>query len=340
MSDVDAEFLGEEGLGVTGKARMEAAYGSGDGDEELTAQVAQSNVVGGTIFEQVYRPWKGELNPRWMRNWSILRYHLLGIVKSGYKPWGWPMRMALFGCLIVSMGGLGLAFIGTAIGEEEMYRLFGVSRGNLYGHVLGFLPRNAICFPIITALLIGGMISEDRRNGTSAIYFSRPIDRRDYTAMKFLSVAIILGVLIVGTLALYYIGDMIMRGEGWAWLLDTFPSFLIAAIAGCILVFTYTNIGLSLSSVSQGRFFPAVAFLAIILGTKLLAFLVWNLFERSIIYLISPFDCIAHVAQSLMGLSSTYSHPWTWSLVSILVMNAFAMYILTSRVASMEVSRE
>ncbi|MBT6971902.1 MAG: hypothetical protein HOA04_02235, partial [Euryarchaeota archaeon] len=77
---VDAEFLGQEGLAVTGKARMEAAYGSGDGDEELTAQVAQSSVVGGTIFEQKYRPWRGELNPRWMRNWSILRHHLLGIV--------------------------------------------------------------------------------------------------------------------------------------------------------------------------------------------------------------------------------------------------------------------
>ena len=341
MSDeVDAEFMGQKGTGVSGKARLEAAYGSGDGDEDLTAQVAQASVVGGTIFEQTYRPWKGQLNRRWMRNWSILRHHLLGIFKKGHRPWNGWMRMALLFCFIIAMGDLGLAFLGTIIGETELYRLFGVSRGNLYGHVLGFFPRNAICFPIITALLIGSMISEDRRHGTSAIYFSRPINRRDYTAMKFLTVAIILGLLIVGTLTLYYLGDILMRGEGWSWLLDTFPLFLAAAFAGCILIFTYTSIGLALSSVSQGRFFPAIAFLAIILGTKLLAFLVWQLFERSIIYLISPYDSIAHLGQTMLGLSSDYSHPWTWSLVSVIAMNACALYVLTSRVASMEVSRD
>ena len=41
------------------------------------------------------------------------------------------------------------------------------------------------------------MISDDRRNGTSAIYFSRPVNRIDYTAMKYLSSAVVLGFVIV-----------------------------------------------------------------------------------------------------------------------------------------------
>ena len=61
-TEVDAEFLGEEGQAVSGTSRMEAAYGSGDGDEELTAQVAQSGVVAGTIFDTSYRPWRGEFH--------------------------------------------------------------------------------------------------------------------------------------------------------------------------------------------------------------------------------------------------------------------------------------
>ncbi len=340
VDSIDAEFLGEEGKAISGTSRMEAAYGSGDGDDDLTAQVAKTGVVAGTIFDTSYRPWRGELNPRWMRNWSILRHHLLGFVKKGHRPWSIWMKLALFGCLIGAMGDLAMAFLGTVIGDTDLYRFFGVSRGNLYGHVLGFFPRNALCFPLIAALLIGGMISEDRRHGTSAIYFSRPIERRDYTAMKFLTVAIVLSILIVGTLAIYYLGDILLRGEGWSWLLDTFPMFLAAALAGFLLVFTYTSIGLALSSVSQGRFFPAVAFLAIFLVTKLLAFLIWQLFERSVIYLISPYDCIAHLGQTMLGLSSSYEHPWTWSLVSILVINAVALYVLTSRVSSMEVTRE
>ena len=72
----EAEFMGEAGA-VTGKARMEAAYGSGAGEGQGMAMVAQSATVeAGTIFHQVYRPWRGNLNPRWVRNWSIFRHHV------------------------------------------------------------------------------------------------------------------------------------------------------------------------------------------------------------------------------------------------------------------------
>ena len=52
-SPSEAEFMGEAGA-VTGKARMEAAYGAGDGEGQGMAMVAQSATVeAGTIFHQV-----------------------------------------------------------------------------------------------------------------------------------------------------------------------------------------------------------------------------------------------------------------------------------------------
>ena len=66
------EFMGESGLQVTGQSRLEAAYGSGDGDEDGMAVVAKTGQVEvGTYFHQTYRTWRGELNSRWVRNWSI-----------------------------------------------------------------------------------------------------------------------------------------------------------------------------------------------------------------------------------------------------------------------------
>ncbi|HJM44534.1 MAG TPA: ABC transporter permease subunit [Candidatus Poseidoniaceae archaeon] len=338
---IDSEFLGKEGANVTGFSRMEAAYGSGDGDEEAIAAVASSaNAEVGTIFEQIYRPWNGTLNTRWVRNWSILRHHIYGMFSKGHRPWGWPVRISLLILLLGSMNDLFLSFLGNATGVEELSRLFSPSRENLYAHVLGFFPRNVFCFPIAAALLVGGMISEDRKNGTSAIYFSRPVNRTDYTVMKFVSVAILLSILIVGTLAIYYIGDLVLSGEGWAYVLDTFPLFFAAGVAGFFLVFTYSSIGLALSSVSRGKFFPAIALLGIILGTKFIAFLISQLYDDSIVYLLSPYDCIAHLGQKMMGVSSTYEHPYTWSLVAIIIMNSISLYVLTARVSSMEVTRE
>ena len=338
----DAEFMGEKGGVVTGRGRMEAAFGTGDGDETATAQVAQvsSEVQTGTIFHQVYRPWRGTLNSRWVRNWAILRYHIYGLFSKGHKPWPVMTKLVLFGVLITSIGDLLMLTVGAATGVEAIERLAGISRGNLYGHVLSFWFRNACTYPIVTALIIGGMISEDRRNGTSALYFSRPINRRDYAAMKFLSVAIILSVVVLFTLSAYYLGAILVGGEGWSYVMDTGLLFLGAFAAGTLLVFTYTSIGLALSSVSSGKFFPAVAFIGLILGTKMVAFLIWALFDSSAIYLISPYDNLAHVGQWMLGLNHTYEHPASWSLVMLITMNAVSLYILSARVSSLEVTRE
>ena len=338
----EAEFMGEAGLAVTGQSRLEAAFGSGEGDDTAVAQVAQvaSETSVGTIFHQVYRPWNGKLNTRWVRNWAILRYHIYGLFSKGHKPWPVITKLVLFGVLITSLGDLVLLAVGAASGTEEISRLAGISRGNLYGHVLSFWFRNACTYPIVTALIIGGIISEDRRNGTSALYFSRPVNRRDYAAMKYLSVATILGVVVLFTLFAYYVGAILVNGEGWAYLIDTGLLFLGAFAAGTILVITYTSIGVALSSISQGKFFPAVSFLGLILGTKMVAFLIFWLFDSSAIYLISPYDNVAHVGQWMLGLNYTYEHPASWSLVMLLVINAVSLYILSARVSSLEVTRE
>ena len=325
---------------VTGQSRMDSAWGSGGGDEDVTANVAKATVESGQIFEQIYQPWRGELNPRWMRNWSILRHHLLGVVKKGHRPWGIFTRLALLVILLASCSDVLLTLLAGVIGESELYSIFGVNRDNLYGHVLGFFPRNVLYYPVIAALLVGGMISEDRAHGTSALYFSRPISRLDYASMKFLSISIILFLTINGTLALYYFIDILVMGRGWSWIIDTFPFFLSAFFGGILISFTYTAIGLALSSVSKGRFFPGIGLIAVIMGTRTLAAIVNGLFDKTILYVISPFDCVAHVTQALMGIEMTYDHPWTWSLASVIAINGMALYILASRISSLEVTRE
>tara|TARA_B100000029_G_scaffold423320_1_gene430440 strand:+ start:17 stop:607 length:591 start_codon:yes stop_codon:yes gene_type:complete len=195
-------------------------------------------------------------------------------------------------------------------------------------------------WPLLTAVVVGGMISDDRQHGTSAIYFSRPISRLDYTAMKYLSVAVILGFVIVFSYFAYYTSAIVFKAEGWAYLSDTLPIFLSGMLAGTILVITYTSIGLALSSISQSRFFAAIGFLSIIYGTKIVSQLVESAFGTTFLYIISPYDCLAHLGQYLLGLPLNYDHPVSFSVVAILLMNSVSVWILVSRVTSLEVTRE
>ncbi len=68
---------------VLGQARMDVAWGSNTGDEHPEEIQSANTAQSGQIFEQHYTPWRGQLNPRWMRNWAILRHHLLGIFRKG-----------------------------------------------------------------------------------------------------------------------------------------------------------------------------------------------------------------------------------------------------------------
>ena len=156
-------------------------------------------------------------------------------------------------------------------------------------------------YPLVAALLVGGVISEDRSNGTSALYFSRPINRFDYVGMKYLAVATIQSVIIIGTLFLYYLVDILAMGRGWAWILDTFPLFLTTFFCAPALDYQPTRVlALHFLLFLEANFSLESPFLPLLLGTKTLAAIVEGLFDRSILYLISPYDSVAHVGQALL----------------------------------------
>ena len=334
-----AKEVGIEG----GKTRMEVAFGAGDGDEDATAIVAKSEVSVGTIFEQSYRPWRGKLGPRWMRNYAIYRHHVYGVFTSkGHRQYHPMVRLLILVIFLASLTPIPMLFLSSLFGDEGgfMDKMWGINRYNLWGQVLGYFPRNLCMWPLLTALVVGGMISDDRQNGTSAIYFSRPVSRLDYTAMKYLSVAVILAFVIVFSYFAYYTSAIVFKGEGWAYLSDTLPMFLAGILAGTVLVITYTSIGLALSSISQSRFFAAIGFLSIIYGTKIVSQLVEWTFETTFLYVISPYDCLAHLGQLLLGLPLNYEHPVSFSIVSLIIMNGISVWVLVSRVSSLEVTRE
>jgi len=327
-----------------GQTRMEAAYGSDDGDEDLFAITAKREASIGAIFEQNYRPWDGDFGPRWVRNYAIFRHHVFGLFTSkGHRNYNPFIRLTILVIFIGAISPIAMLFFSSLFGSDPdgfIDKMWGINRSNLWGQVLGYFPRNLCYWPLLTALVVGGMISDDRRNGTSAIYFSRPVTRVDYTMMKYLSVAVVLGFVIIFSYMSYYTLAIVFKGEGWGFLIDTLPMFLAGLICSIVLVITYTSIGLALSSISQSRFFSAIAFLSIIYGTKLVALLIDLQFETSILYILSPYDCLAHFGQWMLGLELNYSHSLSLSIISIIIMNLVSIFVLISRVSSLEVTRE
>ena len=87
-----------------GVTRMESAFGSGDGDRDAKATVAKNAEIKGAIFEQSYRPWRGSLGPRWVRNYSIFRHHVYGLFSSkGHRSYPVMVRLTILGIFLFSL---------------------------------------------------------------------------------------------------------------------------------------------------------------------------------------------------------------------------------------------
>ena len=123
---------------------MDAAWGSKDGDESTTAQVTNNTASVGYVFEQIYKPWNGTLNPRWMRNWAILRHHVLGIFRKGHRPWSLPTKLFIVVVFIASLADVGLTLLAALIGSPELHTMWGVNRDNLWACSWILPPKHAI----------------------------------------------------------------------------------------------------------------------------------------------------------------------------------------------------
>ena len=129
---------------------MDAAWGSESSDQ---ASVAQPVAQTGQVFEQVYVPWEGTLNPRWMRNWAIFRHHVLGIVRKGHRPWGVPTKLVLIFVLIASMTDVALTLLFAVIGEAGLYELGALVE--TICTVISSDSSHATCSTILSCGLVG-----------------------------------------------------------------------------------------------------------------------------------------------------------------------------------------
>ena len=103
-----------------GQTRMEVAYGAGDGDDDAKAVVARKASMG-VLYEQIYRPWNGELGPRWVRNYAIFRHHVYGLFKgTGHRHYNPFVRLSILVIFLTSLTPIAMIFLSVTILEERV----------------------------------------------------------------------------------------------------------------------------------------------------------------------------------------------------------------------------
>ena len=286
-----------------------------------------------TIREKGYFHWEGTLLQRKLPWWPIAR---LGIKLSFKRKY---FKFVYFGSFLPAMAYLTGIYISERL--EDFRTMIRGSPQLLQvnpAYFKSYFTGDFLLFMIVMILVVSaaGLISEDLKHNALQLYFSRPLQKKDYVLGKAAIVFFFLLSLTLMPGFLFIIFKLLFAGSfrfivAYPWL----PLSIISYSALVSLFFCFY--ALFLSSLSKNRTYVAVLIFAIYLFTDILSAFFFESFKNHAFALISLKVNIQQVGAFLFGQKP--AHPLHWSL-SFLILAAVCFpgaIILRRKVKGVEI---
>lgn len=222
---------------------------------------------------------------RWERLWAMLQVN--GSLKMSN---GWVVAFLALGLMVTVLPFVIIVALDPfGIDVKTFYGPFG-------GHFLFLFAM------LVTAMVGGGVISDDFATKSISLYLSRPITLLDYLIGKFSTVAALLGVLVLlpGVIAVIVAGSL-----GYISASVTLQSIFTYLGAAILMVIVFASIALFLSSFTTRRTWASSGIFGVLLFTEIVSnVLAEASSDPNWIYL-SPWEDFDAVARAMFGITGT-----------------------------------
>ncbi|NIM16593.1 MAG: ABC transporter permease subunit [Candidatus Aminicenantes bacterium] len=190
---------------------------------------------------------------------------------------------------------------------------------------------------IFTLVVLGAyfgaeLISGDIKFNSFPLYFSRPIDRKDYIFGKF-SIVLFYFYLFSGAAAiLLYIFKIIFTGT----LSIGFYTLLGLIVVPFLVAFYLASIVLLVSSISRNTRYVKITIFLIYFMSFPIARLLINVFDSKYFYLVSIHWTIEQLGGFVFNTGARYPYPGWLSLVVVIAVSLGACLLLYRRIGKLE----
>jgi ABC-type transport system involved in multi-copper enzyme maturation permease subunit len=286
-----------------------------------------------TIREKGYFHWDGSLREGRRPWWPITRLGLrLAFKKRGFK-------FLYFGTFVPALAFLVGIYISERIGEFRYWfrgspLLFEVNPA----FFKTYYTSEFLLFMMVMLMVVGGagLIADDLRHNALQLYFSRPLEKRDYLAGKAsVLVVLLLTVTLLPGLAfimfkLLFSGSLRFIGT-YPWILLSVTAYSAAVTAFFCL---YT---LLLSSLSRNRRYVSILLFAIYLVSDILFGIFYGNLKEPGFALLSLKANLQQTGAFLFRQKLPYDLSAGWSILVLTAAGAAAWIVINKRVRSVEV---
>lgn len=286
----------------------------------------------GVIHDIGYRHYTGERRGRSYIRRSLFVDSLKGAYGMGRSARYKVMPMILSAVMCLPAGAI-VAITAVTNGSE------------LAGDYTSYLLNLQMVVLIFLASQAPATVSRDLRFGVMSLYFSRPLERRDYVAAKYGAMVSALFVLTAAPLVIMFVGALVIGLS----IGEQIPDFLRAVGGAAIVSLVLGGIGLVIAAITPRRGLAVAAIIAVLL---VLAGVQGILQELAVsqgldiapyLGLLSPFTLAQGVQSAVFGGASPIPSPpgaggaLAFAAVA-LVMVAVSYVILLLRYRSVSVS--
>ena len=293
----------------------EASYRAWPGSAKATHRVVFA--IAGTMIRRLMR-------------WRMVRYI------TWVAPLGACFISAVFfGLAQEGKGPLGFVLQRSGMAMDDLLPLLNVR----FQSAVGF-------WAVLLSALVGGpLIAEDRRAHALPLYFSRPISHFDYVAGKYLAFAFFLALLLVAPPICMYLIDVGFSDAEGA-LFDRFPILLRSLVPSLVGIVVLGAIALGVSSICRRANYAAL----LIVGVLVVAEIMGHLLAREIFRdptwrAVSPGACVLRVASDILavpeGLTSQRRFPSGMDVgaawIGLGLWTAAGLGLLVARIRNVEV---
>jgi ABC-type transport system involved in multi-copper enzyme maturation permease subunit len=284
-----------------------------------------------TIREKGYHRWEGEFQES--------RFHWFPIFLSGIK--NVIRKKFAKSTLALAIAPLFVFLLGIYISTKPELKMLSEVVRMLKNEPLFFAEFASNGFIIFMLMILGiffgaELISGDIKFNSFPLYFSRPLDRKDYIMGKF---AIIMFYFLMVTLVpnlILLLFKIILTGK----LEVALQTILALIIVPIITSFLVASITLMVSSLSSNSRYVKIIIFVVFFFSDMLANILHEIFRNSYFHAISLTNNIRHMSSFIFGTKSRYHFPGLLSMVIILAVTCGAFLVLYKRIGRAEAQIE
>ena len=283
------------------------------------------------IHTQDYRHWEGTFIRRNYRRWWVIAKAELKLLAQRKIV---RLIVAIPPIIYVLTYGI-LIYIHNILPEQ--LSTFIEIDSDFFQKFLFSITPFPTAFLIALVVIFGGsgLISNDLKHNTLSLYLSKPISWIDYLIGKFIVIGVLLVCMTLIPGLLLFLEQALLTDT--TFLKENFWVPFSIILYSAIIIVTTSLLMLLFSSLTKNSRYATIGFCSVWFGLPVVHAILAEILFSSKVALVSIWANLDRLGMALFGMESGYDIHWFWTIIILLAVSSFCIFILRQRIRAVEI---